>query len=81
MEWHRIPAREERLRQIAAILGRVYDAGGDQPSVRQLCRGISPDYPEEHIVICPVCGQMFDCRDRQQVDHHSTGRHAPKLFN
>lgn len=47
------------------------------PNVRQLCAGVASN--EERVVICPVCGQMFDCRDQAQVHHHSSGEHAPKL--
>ncbi|QGZ93960.1 hypothetical protein DSM104635_00775 [Terricaulis silvestris] len=80
MERERSSPRQERLRQIAAILSRAYDAGSED-SVESLCQGIHPDSAEEHIVICPVCGQMFDCRDQLQVAHHSTAEHAPKLFS
>jgi hypothetical protein len=80
MEWNRIPGREDRLKRIAAILGRVYDVDAS-PTVKQLCRGVSPDSPDEHIVVCPTCGQMFDCREHAQVEHHSRERHEPKLFS
>jgi hypothetical protein len=80
MEWNRIPTREGRLKRIAAVLGLVYDIEGS-PSVQQLCKGVAPDSPDEHIVICPACGQMFDCREAAQVEHHSTEKHTPKLFS
>jgi hypothetical protein len=47
------------------------------PSVRQLCAGVSPDDKHEHLIICPVCGQMFDCRDVASLEHHSSEEHAP----
>lgn len=80
MEWNRGPARNERLKRIAAHLGLVYDVEAS-PSVQQLCKDVQSDTPDEHIVICPACGQMFDCRDSAQVNHHSTDAHAPKLFS
>jgi hypothetical protein len=49
------------------------------PSVRQMCAGIRPDHAVEFIVVCPACGQMFDCRDQDQLEHHSNGKHEPKL--
>jgi hypothetical protein len=30
-------------------------------------------------VVCPACGQMFDCRDTPQLDHHSSEHREPKL--
>src|SRR5690348_13535851 len=45
------------------------------PTVRQMCAGIKPDHEVEFIVVCPACGQMFDCRDTEQVDHHSDVGH------
>jgi hypothetical protein len=49
------------------------------PTVKQLCEGIAADSPVEHIIVCPVCGQMFDCRDQAQVAHHSARHRLPKL--
>ena len=48
-------------------------------NVRQLCAGVAPNDDKEHLIICPVCGQMFDCRDQALVEHHSSGDHGPKL--
>jgi uncharacterized C2H2 Zn-finger protein len=48
------------------------------PNVRQLCAGVSPDDEKEHLIICPTCGQMFDCRDQADLEHHSNEAHAPK---
>jgi hypothetical protein len=45
--------------------------------VKQLCEGVNPDSPVEHIIVCPVCGQMFDCRHAAAVAHHSVADHAP----
>ena len=58
------------------------DAGKDKrrlPGVRQLCAGIRPDHEVEFIVVCPICGQMFDCRNLIHVDHHSSETHLPRL--
>ncbi len=46
------------------------------PNVRQLCAGVGPD--DERLIICPVCGQMFDCRDEGHLEHHSSEEHTPK---
>jgi hypothetical protein len=48
------------------------------PTVKQLCEGVNPDSPVEHIIVCPVCGQMFDCRDQVSVEHHIAADHQPK---
>jgi hypothetical protein len=50
------------------------------PSVKQLCEGVDPNSDVEHIIVCPVCGQMFDCRDSSSVAHHSAQKHVPKLY-
>ena len=49
------------------------------PTVSQMCAGIKPNHDVEYIVVCPVCGQMLDCRDGPQLEHHSTEDHEPKL--
>jgi hypothetical protein len=49
------------------------------PNVKELCEGIASDSPLEHMIICPVCGQMFDCREQEQVAHHSKPVHEAKL--
>lgn len=44
-----------------------------------------PDVPDddedeeafEHILTCFVCGQSFDMRDEQQLEHHEQEFHAP----
>jgi len=48
------------------------------PDVRQLCAGVRPDDKNERLIVCPICGQMFDCRDAANLDHHSRDEHAPK---
>ena len=48
------------------------------PSVKQMCAGIKPDHAVEFIVVCPACGQMFDCREQAQVAHHSEEHHTPQ---
>lgn len=47
------------------------------PTIRQLCEGMNPK--DEHLIVCPVCGQMFDGRDGALVEHHSEPKHRPKL--
>lgn len=49
------------------------------PTVKQLCEGVRHDNPEPHIIVCPVCGQMFDCKDAEDVAHHTLPDHRAKL--
>jgi hypothetical protein len=65
----------------AALMRRLQklEQNGPLPNVKQMCAGIRPDHEIEYIVVCPLCGQMFDCRDLLQVDHHSSEPHGPKL--
>lgn len=81
MEWKYRPSRQDRLNHVAGMLSLVYviDLQAQQ-SIQQMCHGVGPDDLEERLIICPECGQMFDCRDRDQVAHHSTDEHGPKLF-
>jgi hypothetical protein len=48
------------------------------PTVKQLCEGVRPDNPVEHIIVCPVCGQMFDCRSQADAAHHMQDNHTPR---
>lgn len=50
-----------------------------KPSAADLCRGLDPKSESEHLVVCPVCGQIFDCRDQRQVAHHNAEEHEPLL--
>jgi hypothetical protein len=66
----------------ASLLRRLYHLEDELallPSVEQMCAGIKPDHGVEFIVVCPGCGQMFDCRDSGQLTHHSGDTHKPKL--
>ncbi len=35
------------------------------------------DRHDEHIKQCHVCGQVFDCRELEQVFHHDGAPHKP----
>lgn len=70
-----VPTEETDLRALIANLR----ASGRVRNVHQLCAGVSPDDEEAHLIVCPACGQLFDCRDRAQVEHHSNDDHRPKL--
>ena len=48
------------------------------PNVRQLCAGVRPDDESERLIVCPICGQMFDCSDAAHLEHHSREDHATK---
>ena len=47
------------------------------PAVEELCEQADPKSDIEHFVVCPVCGQIFDCRDEAQVRHHTEALHEP----
>lgn len=47
------------------------------PAVEELCEQADPKSEIEHFVVCPVCGQIFDCRDEAQVRHHTEALHEP----
>jgi Fe2+ or Zn2+ uptake regulation protein len=48
------------------------------PTIEEMCEGAEQS-PVEHFIVCPSCGQVFDCRDEAQVRHHSRSSHEPKL--
>jgi hypothetical protein len=50
-----------------------------QPDVEELCEDADPRSEVEHLVICPVCGQIFDCRDEASVAHHGPEPHAARM--
>ena len=82
MERNPLP-QEKRLRLIAWHLGIAYLPAYEHkslPSVEEMCGSVIDDGTGEHLVVCPVCGQIFDCHDRAQVNHHKTNHHEPKLF-
>ena len=45
----------------------------------EICRNADPDSDIEHYVVCPVCGQIFDCRDNAQTVHHTEALHDPLI--
>lgn len=47
--------------------------------VQELCQEADPHSDVEHFLVCPTCGQIFDCREDIQVRHHTTNRHGPLL--
>lgn len=74
------PAPLEEANDLHALINLLRASWRNRlANVRQLCAGISPDDEREHLIICPACGQMFDCRDQAQVEHHSSDDHRPKL--
>lgn len=46
-----------------------------QPTIEDLCEEADPKSAVEHLVVCPVCGQIFDCRDAVSVAHHGESAH------
>jgi hypothetical protein len=48
-------------------------------TVEELCERADPESPVEHLIVCPDCGQIFDCRDEGLVRHHAAAGHQPKL--
>ena len=77
---HRVDPQYERLRYVSAALCAAFPLDSARgASVQEMCEGVSDEQNEEHLVICPSCGQVFDCRDKDQLEHHESEEHAPKL--
>jgi len=73
------PAPLQETDDLRALIDQLRASSRRRPlNVNQLCAGVSPDDESEHLIICPQCGQMFDCRDRAQVEHHGGEGHAPR---
>lgn len=73
------PAPLQGTDDLRALIDHLRASSRKRPlNVRQLCAGVSPDDESERLIVCPHCGQMFDCRDRAQVEHHSSKEHPPK---
>ena len=47
--------------------------------IAEQCESADPLSEVEHYVVCPVCGQIIDCRDARQVAHHTEALHEPLL--
>jgi hypothetical protein len=47
------------------------------PAIDEMCEQADPRSDIEHFVVCPVCGQIFDCREEAQVAHHTEALHDP----
>jgi hypothetical protein len=45
--------------------------------IDDLCKQADPASDIEHFVVCPVCGQIFDCRDERQARHLVDTVHDP----
>jgi hypothetical protein len=45
-------------------------------TVEELCENADPQSEVEHLIVCPGCGQIFDCRDAAQVTHHAAADHT-----
>ena len=73
------PAPLEDVEDLRALIVHLRANGRKRaPDVRQLCAGVRPDDKNERLIICPICGQMFDCRDEAHLEHHSRQDHTPK---
>jgi hypothetical protein len=46
--------------------------------VADACAQADPHSAIEHFVVCPICGQIFDCRETEQVRHHTQAQHQPQ---
>ncbi len=74
------PTPTEEVADLRALIDHLRANGPRRAmNVRQLCAGVSADDEREHLIVCPACGQMFDCRDRAQIEHHSSDEHRPNL--
>jgi len=77
MERH-VLLREQRMKLVAGNLAKVFAPVRSVAEMCETARGGDDDGP--HIVICPVCGRMLDCRDSAQVEHHESADHLPMLL-
>lgn len=51
------------------------------PLIEEMCEHADPLSDVEHYVVCPVCGQIFDCREQRQMQHHTEALHDPLLLS
>jgi Fe2+ or Zn2+ uptake regulation protein len=54
-------------------------AAPTKTNVDEMCKQADPASEVEHFVICPECGQIFDCREEAEVRHHARANHEPIL--
>lgn len=45
-------------------------------TIQQMCERADVTSPDVHLIVCPACGQIFDCRAAALVAYHSTKTHA-----
>jgi hypothetical protein len=45
-------------------------------TIEQMCERADATHPDDHLIVCPTCGQIFDCRETALVEHHGTQAHA-----
>lgn len=45
-------------------------------TIEQMCERADVTSPDDHLIVCPTCGQIFDCRETALVDYHGTKAHA-----
>jgi Fe2+ or Zn2+ uptake regulation protein len=59
-------AQAGRFRMVSAMKQAKWESTVGEP-----CERADPASPAEHLIVCPDCGQIFDCRDEAQVRHHA----------
>lgn len=45
-------------------------------SIKQMCEAVSLTATPDPLIVCPACGQIFNCRDHTLLTHHNTEAHA-----
>lgn len=49
----------------------------DPSTIIGIFEGQEPEDEADHFMVCPDCGQAFDCRNLGEVMHHSEDGHEP----
>jgi hypothetical protein len=45
-------------------------------TIEQMCERADATRPDDHLIVCPAYGQIFDCRQTALVEYHGTKTHA-----
>ena len=70
----------DRAAELRPLPGRLFRMASEL-TLSEMCEAAAPGDPIEHLVICPVCGQIFDCRDDAQMKHHANAdAHAGNII-
>lgn len=45
-------------------------------TIEQMCERAEVTSHDDHLIVCPACGQIFDCREPALVEYHGTKMHT-----